>query len=202
MNEMNCTACGSPFQYPDEAIGMRLPCPTCEAANTMEKPAIRERLITCPDCARQISRSAPACPHCGCPRNQAAPTPEPASKKVFYTDQSITVMEKTITVDGTVYSVAQINSVRVDAGAVSIISLMLGLFFSVAAITAWRDLTMLFFSGSIAIVCGVHFFQKIITKSLVFSTSNGDAQVLKSSNLERLQIIRGAVIAAISKSAK
>lgn len=32
-------------------------------------------IIACPDCQKEISSRAPACPHCGCPANAAATDP-------------------------------------------------------------------------------------------------------------------------------
>ena len=43
-------------------------------------------LITCPDCKKEVSDRAPACPHCGAPIAKAA---EPVPVKVVMPDETV-----------------------------------------------------------------------------------------------------------------
>src|SRR5258708_26588004 len=42
-------------------------------------PSARMALVTCPDCAREISDAAPSCPGCGRPMHESRPTAETAT---------------------------------------------------------------------------------------------------------------------------
>ena len=48
-------------------------------------------LIDCPDCGRQISSNAPACPGCGAPIAAASSTPKKGNR-IPYTDQEVAVL--------------------------------------------------------------------------------------------------------------
>ena len=48
-------------------------------------------LIDCPDCGRQVSSNAPACPGCGAPMDAVTTTPK-RGNRVPYTDQEVAVL--------------------------------------------------------------------------------------------------------------
>ena len=49
-------------------------------------------LINCPDCNREVSSNAPACPGCGAPIATATYTPAERGERISYTDQEVAVM--------------------------------------------------------------------------------------------------------------
>jgi hypothetical protein len=84
-----CGLCGGHFEFPADRNGELAPCPHCGQEIVMEGPSVaspppplppppipKERkkatsesknpkLTSCPDCAKEVSRSAESCPHCG-----------------------------------------------------------------------------------------------------------------------------------------
>lgn len=71
----NCAKCGTPIDVPDAFATDLFACPNCAHEQRLPKnvlrqkspatPPVNNRLVSCIDCQREISRIANSCPHCG-----------------------------------------------------------------------------------------------------------------------------------------
>lgn len=89
-----CNHCGGNIEFDqDFNSGLEVDCPHCGCKTLLSDsplkpatppPSTRSTLTKCPDCGREVSRRAAACPQCGAPIAPAAPS-YPPQEQVFYT---------------------------------------------------------------------------------------------------------------------
>ena len=86
-----CTRCGKSI-HPAESRGTQPEdIETPEGTEQRPQDADFSNLMNCPDCKREISINAPACPGCGAPIASAVEVAQPGSF-IPYTDQEVAVM--------------------------------------------------------------------------------------------------------------
>ena len=78
----NCDACEQSIAIDEAGAGSVVECPKCRARVLVpNKSTPTTNLRRCPDCMREVSKRAAACPHCGAPLTGQPParSTEPAS---------------------------------------------------------------------------------------------------------------------------
>jgi DNA-directed RNA polymerase subunit RPC12/RpoP len=77
----NCDACGQNIVIDEAGAGCIVECPKCGVRVLVPVPSEQaattsSTLTQCPDCSREVSKRAAACPHCGAPLTGAtSPAP-------------------------------------------------------------------------------------------------------------------------------
>jgi len=86
MIQFKCTKCGEELEAPAELAGKAIECPKCglhekvpippppktsKTELTIENQQPEIKITPCPDCQKDVSVHATACPHCGNPLKQA-----------------------------------------------------------------------------------------------------------------------------------
>jgi hypothetical protein len=121
----------------------------------------------------------------------------------IYSDDIVTVTDKIVTVKGTAYATAQINSVRIIHGPVSIIAVLLGGLFMIGIIASIsepkRDAGTIATQGFLFTCCMAYAILKYRNHALTLATSSGEVTALKCSNITRLESIRAAIIQAMAR---
>ena len=84
----NCDQCGQSIVIDEAGAGTVVDCPKCSESVLVPgimvpeaeqpTPSAPQNLRSCPDCGREVSKRAAACPHCGAPLS----TPKPFKR--FY----------------------------------------------------------------------------------------------------------------------
>lgn len=77
----NCEHCGQSLTVDESGAGSVVNCPKCSESALvpeLKQPtqAAASNLRLCPDCMREVSKRATACPHCGAPLVTAAHKPQ------------------------------------------------------------------------------------------------------------------------------
>jgi DNA-directed RNA polymerase subunit RPC12/RpoP len=62
-----CPHCGEKIEFPSEYVDRTCDCPHCGKKLQLPPLPVKTSLRTCPDCGKDISVRAEACPHCGAP---------------------------------------------------------------------------------------------------------------------------------------
>jgi len=80
----NCEKCGQPLTIDEVSAGTIVKCPKCSESVLVPGvlapepeepiPSTPHNLICCPDCKREVSKRAAACPNCGAPISGVIPT--------------------------------------------------------------------------------------------------------------------------------
>jgi TM2 domain-containing membrane protein YozV/DNA-directed RNA polymerase subunit RPC12/RpoP len=88
-----CKHCGGNIEFDQDYNGLEMDCPHCGGKTLFsdspfaQPPRITNSpassLMACPDCAREISRRAVSCPHCGSPIAPPVTTQSPAPQPLF-----------------------------------------------------------------------------------------------------------------------
>lgn len=74
-------------------------------------------LTPCRECNKSISTEAVSCPHCGAPRQPAAPPLLPSQEEMLYSDNVVAVTNARIIISGATYVLRNITSVRMTYSA-------------------------------------------------------------------------------------
>lgn len=69
-------------------------------------------LTPCRECNKSISTEAVSCPHCGAPRQTAAPPLLPPQEETLYSDNVVAVTNARVIISGATYALRNITSVR------------------------------------------------------------------------------------------
>lgn len=69
-------------------------------------------LTSCRECNKSISTEAVSCPHCGAPRQPAAPPLLPSQEEMLYSDNVVAVTNARVIISGATYALRNITSVR------------------------------------------------------------------------------------------
>jgi TM2 domain-containing membrane protein YozV len=84
MNLLNCECrhCAGHLEFDPEYDGLEIDCSHCGKKTTLFRPGVilppalmtpASKLMTCPDCGKDVSKRASSCPHCGAPIQSTTP---------------------------------------------------------------------------------------------------------------------------------
>ena len=177
-----CPHCSAQFSFDDSQIGTVGGCPTCQGQITLAVPP-------------------PPVPI-------AIPPPLPTPSHQAHAQRSTTpanIVGNTITIEGTVYQLATINSVRIADGKIGcmascffILSTMMAVGSFVGAGANANSYGAGFFFGALALGMLVFIVHAGATKALVLTTSSGEVAALKSTNRKRLETVAQEIVNAIA----
>ena len=179
-----CPHCSVQFSFDDSQSGTVASCPTCQGQITLAVP------VAPPPAPLAIPPPLPT------PRQQA---------RVQRPSGAANIVGNTVAIDGTVYQLGTINSVRIAGGASGCFSVGFFLLFFVMAAGVFAgpgtnpdSYVLGVFSGVLALGLLVHIIQTNRTNTLMLTTSSGEVAALKSTNRQLLDAVAQDIVDAIS----
>lgn len=179
-----CPHCSDQFSFDDSQSGTVASCPTCQGQITLAVP------VAPPPAPLAIPPPVPT------PRQQA-PVQRPSG--------AANIVGNTVAIDGTVYQLGTINSVRIAGGVSGCFPVGFFLLFFMMAAGSFTgpgtnpdSYVLGVFSGVLALVLLVHIIQTKRTNTLMLTTSSGEVAALKSTNRQRLEAVAQDIVNAIS----